>query len=158
MFYNGFLNAPFDWLSSETLLLVLVVSFFAGVVCTVLTNESGALILTLFIAIGVSVFALNNQGTTDKLSEAKSINSESFAEKIIDVGKLDNLDNDSYTSIKDADSEKINKNAFFKLTGKKDGEVVDVVVEFDKNDTMTVKISPLIDEKDNTESFEYSPK
>lgn len=104
------------------------------------------------------MFALNNQGTTDKLSEAKSINSESFAEKIIDVGKLDNLDNDSYTSIKDADSEKINKNAFFKLTGKKDGEVVDVVVEFDKNDTMTVKISPLIDEKDNTESFEYSLK
>lgn len=44
------------------------------------------------------------------------------------------------------------------MTGKKDGEVVDVVVEFDKNDTMTVKISPLIDEKDNTESFEYSPK
>lgn len=158
MFYNGFLNAPFDWLSSETLLLVLVVSFFAGVVCTVLTNESGALILTLFIAIGVSVFALNNQGTTDKISEAKSINSESFSEKIIDVGELDNLDNDSYASIKDADSEKINKNAFFKLTGKKDGEVVDVVVEFDKNDTMTVKISPLIDEKDNTESFEYSPK
>jgi|SRR5699024_3851577 len=164
MFYTGYLAAPFDWLSFDGFFIGLIAFFTISLFASAfLSGDSPFRAISIFstavtVCCVAIILAVNNQGTTNKISESESVKSEEFSEKVIDVGELDSLDNDSYNKIKNNKPKEFNKDAFFRLTGKKNDNIVNVLVEFDKNDKMFVKISPSTDNKKNTEIFEYEPE
>lgn len=116
-------------------------------------------VVVIGVIVGIVISGTAKTDTTDKISESKTVNTEAFSEKIVKTGKLDKLSSNSKEAISDTKVSSL-KNSYIDLSGIKDGKKVDLIVEFSKNDTMTVKVSKDGEKADeeNYESFEYAPK
>lgn len=134
--------------------------FFVIIICLIVDEiESVFGVVVIGIIVGIVLSVTAKTDTTDKISEAKTVNTETFSEKVIKTGKLEKLSSNSKEAISDTKVSSL-KNSYIDLSGVKDGKKVNLIVEFDKDDTMTVKVSKDGEKADeeNYESFEYAPK
>jgi len=149
---NLFVNINF-------LLVGVIIISFIVIMIGAIVQEPGLIFTVLILAGGLSLVVMNaDMEHTDKISEAKYVNADSFSQKIIKVGQLESLSSNSKEAISDIKIDLL-KDSYMDLSGTRDGKKVGVVVEFDKNDTITVKVSKDgIDNDSEYDSFEYIPK
>lgn len=163
MFYTNNMILPLLDLSVNTNIFFvgyILAIFFVIIIC-LMVDEIGATfgVLIIGLIVGMVISGTAKSDTTDKISEAKVVNNEAFSEKVIKTGELEKLSSNSKEAISDTKVSSL-KNSYIDLSGVKDGKKVNLIVEFDKDDTMTVKVSKDGEKADeeNYESFEYAPK